>query len=354
MPHLFVADATANTQTLTGNGEAPLDLGTITEGDPTSADYTFSNISWGDSSSQGTITLQPQGALNADGSQNYEIVGSHTYSAQGNYTISFTVNETAGAAPGGTINAVDETSVTTTNSSALISDTAAINPLSGNGIAVSAQEDTSIAPDTEVASFSDAAYPQNAAYTATINWGDGTTSDPATIAIVDNTLYVENVNAHAYTEFGNYPMTVTITDPGGNTFTTAPVTNAISDMLNGSISLASTPVAGVQFNGQVATFTDPNPYIQNGNFSALINWGDGNSTSGVVGGEHGSFFVIGTHTYASAGSENIDVQIVDNFSSPYGGTGATIDPSSTINVASPLNPGPPLTLSLMKAKPMLW
>ena len=212
-----------------------------------------------------------------------------------------------------------------------------VNPLSGRGIAVSAQEDTPIAVDTEVASFSDAAYPQNAAYTATINWGDGTTSDPATIAIVNNTLYVENANAHQYTDFGNYPMTVTITDPAGNTFTTAAVNNAVSDVLNGSISLASTPVAGVQFNGQVAAFTDPNPNIQNGNFSAIINWGDGNSTSGEVGGENGSFFVIGTHTYSSVGSENIDVQIIDNFSSPYGETGAIIDPSSTINVATPLS-----------------
>ena len=55
-----------------------------------------------------------------------------------------------------------------------------------------------------------------------------------------------------------------------------------------------------------------------------------------------AFFVIGSHTYSSAGSENIDVQIVDNFSSPYGGTGATIDPSSTINVANPLTSGTPV------------
>ena len=46
-----------------------------------------------------------------------------------------------------------------------------------------------------------------------------------------------------------------------------------------------------------ATFTDNNPGDVAGNFAAVINWGDGTTSTGTVTGGDGAFTVTGTHVY---------------------------------------------------------
>src|SRR5207244_2989572 len=70
------------------------------------------------------------------------------------------------------------------------------------------------------------------------------------------------------------------------------------------------------FSAVVATFTDDNSFGQAGDFTATIDWGDGNSSSGTVDANAGGGFkVTGTHTYANDGHYAIAVQIVDDGSS---------------------------------------
>ncbi len=62
-------------------------------------------------------------------------------------------------------------------------------------------------------------------------------------------------------------------------------------------------VEGNSFNGQVATFTDPD--TSESGFAASIDWGDGSSSAGTVTGGSGSFSVSGTHTYADEGEYTV-------------------------------------------------
>ena len=72
------------------------------------------------------------------------------------------------------------------------------------------------------------------------------------------------------------------------------------------------PTAGAPFSGVVAHFTDANPLGALADYSALITWGDGNSSTGVVRvNASGGFDVLGSNTYAAAGTYTLSVKIND-------------------------------------------
>ena len=66
---------------------------------------------------------------------------------------------------------------------------------------------------------------------------------------------------------------------------------------------------GTPVGGTLATFSADSSDVA-GNFTATVDWGDGSSTAGTVGGSGGSFTVTGTHVYAAGGSFPITVTIV--------------------------------------------
>jgi hypothetical protein len=70
-------------------------------------------------------------------------------------------------------------------------------------------------------------------------------------------------------------------------------------------------VAGQAFTNQtVATFTDSDPNANAADFTANIGWGDGNTSAGTItAAGQGTFDVVGAHTYANAGTYNVDVQV---------------------------------------------
>ncbi|MGZ4236851.1 MAG: hypothetical protein ACXVHC_00450 [Frankiaceae bacterium] len=67
--------------------------------------------------------------------------------------------------------------------------------------------------------------------------------------------------------------------------------------------------AGSAVGGTVATITDPNTSATPSAYSAMINWGDGSSSAGTVGGGNGSFSVTGNHSYVAGGTYPITVTI---------------------------------------------
>jgi hypothetical protein len=78
----------------------------------------------------------------------------------------------------------------------------------------------------------------------------------------------------------------------------------------GSQSAANTPVPPPP--ATIASFTDDNPNSVPGDFTATINWGDGNTTAGtVVALGNGQFDVQGDHTYGTQGSWTATVTITD-------------------------------------------
>ncbi|TMB96889.1 MAG: hypothetical protein E6J40_09170, partial [Chloroflexi bacterium] len=193
-------------------------------------------------------------------------------------------------------------------------------PISAAGVDFSATEGQPFAGQT-VATFCDPSATSTAAdYSATIDWGDGSSSPPPPVTITPtgpaacgNTFAVSG--DHTYKEEGSYTVTTVITDVD-NTSNSATVssTASVGDAALRA-SCAADPFSTQNFSGPTATFFDQNSFATRADFTATINWGDGpGSTPGTVSGGPGSgpYTVSGTHTYASTGPFTITTMIKDD------------------------------------------
>jgi hypothetical protein len=180
------------------------------------------------------------------------------------------------------------------------------------GMPVSATEG---APFTgTVATFTepDASAPASQ-FTASINWGDGHTTAGTVGGPVGGPFTVSG--SHTYTEEGLYPTTVTITDsvnPSNTTTATSTATVGDAALAAGTLTLAG-GVEGVTAGTASFGFTDANPFAPVTDFAATIDWGDGHTTSGTVGGPTGGpFTVTGSHQYAEEGPYTVTVNVADD------------------------------------------
>jgi large repetitive protein len=300
-----------------GPGAPTVTTGTFTDpGSPDPASSYTASIDWGDgTTTPGTVVLTGPGA--------YGVTGSHVYSDEGSFTAVTTFFENSD--PGFTI--TTSSTATVTEADAFTAGLIVIPP------AVAIEGSAYSGP---VATFTDSGFPTNTAadLTATINWGDGTTT--AGTLVADGTGGFTVNGTHTFAEEGTNPITVLVADD-------APGTATLS--ISGPISIADAPLTAspVAVNGtegapltnvDVATFTDADPLGTVTDFLATVNWGDGTPvTAGtIVQDAAGTFHVQGSHTYTdpSAPTYAIAVNIIDN------GNGRTVtDPSdSTATAAS--------------------
>jgi hypothetical protein len=145
-------------------------------------------------------------------------------------------------------------------------------------------------------------------YSASIEWGDGTTSS-GTVSGGSGSFSVSG--GHTYADEGTYPVAVKITDVdnSGNTATTSS-TASIGDAALSATGVSTTsPMA---FSGTVANLTDANTGGSASDFTATIEWGDGTSSSGTVSGSGGSYTVSGNHLYGTTGPFEVTVTIIDD------------------------------------------
>jgi len=262
-------------------------VASFTDANPNAAvgDFT-ATINWGD----GTAST---GAITADPERGFSVSGAHTYADEGRYTVGAAVADKGGS-----------TAIAT--GTATISDAA----LSASGLSFVSHEGVSTGT-VVAASFTDA-NPNAAAedFTATIDWGDGTTSTGTITAGAEFGFSVRG--AHTYVEEGSYSVATAIADKGGSTATTgSTATIGDSDQLNGK-GAALTGFAGQPFSGAVATFTDTDAQTTAADLAASIDWGDGTTATGTVTGSNGAFTVSGHHTYASAGQDSVTVTLLDD------------------------------------------
>jgi hypothetical protein len=126
-----------------------------------------------------------------------------------------------------------------------------------------------------------------------VNWGDGTAHTIFT-ATTPGSLGTQN---HTFAEEGNDTVTVTVRDMTEGDSDSASFKVAVSDPAVVPTSSVITPVEGQAFTLPVATFTDPGGPEPVGNYSAVINWGDGIGSFGMITLTGTTFTVNGTHTY---------------------------------------------------------
>jgi hypothetical protein len=156
-----------------------------------------------------------------------------------------------------------------------------------------------------------------AEYTATIQWGDASTSTGTISGPTGGPFTISGT--HTYAEDGIYSVTVTITDidTGANTSTVTSRANVADSPLAARCATPATSL--LSFSGSVATFTDGNPGATSSDFTAIVDWGDASNSAGTISGPTGGpFTVSGSHVYSSTGDHTISVSIVDA-----GGSAAT-------------------------------
>jgi len=217
----------------------------------------------------------------------------------------------------------DGGSTASATSTATVADAA----LTAAGVSISATEGASTGAAT-VATFTDAS-PKAVAgdFTATINWGDGTSS-LGTVSANGGAFTVNG--AHSYADEGKYTVGVAIADDGGSTANaTSTATVADADVLTGQGTSFAATANQPLTNVVVATFTDAYAGNLPSDFATTINWGDGTTTAGTVNGGNGAFTISGSHTYATAGQDTVTVTLSDD--AP--GT-AVATAVSTVNVSA--------------------
>lgn len=265
-------------------------------------------IDWGDgSSSSGTVTsgITPLDASLTGGpviADIFSVSGSHTYTATGDYTVTITISDTDGG----------QATVTGTVSVATPTLKATALPVVSQGLSLN---------DQTVADFVDTGGGDPLSnYSATIDWGDGSTStgtihelvaDPAPGATLVGPFF-EVLGSHTYAATGNYTFSVTISDSDG---TSATVT-ATAHIAHAPLLAVGVPVvvnSGLSVDGAlVAAFADADGGDPLASYSATIDWGDGSSSSaGSVTGSGNSFVVAGSHTYAASGDYSLKIAISD-------------------------------------------
>jgi hypothetical protein len=148
-----------------------------------------------------------------------------------------------------------------------------------------------------------------AEYTATIDWGDASTST-GTVSGSGGSFTV--AGTHTYLDEGSYAVTVTVddVDDAANSATaTTTATVADADIT----ATCATPTLSTQaFSGTTASLSDANTLGTAADFTATIDWGDTSTSAGTVTGSAGSYTVSGSHTYSSTGYFTVTTSITDD------------------------------------------
>ncbi len=179
----------------------------------------------------------------------------------------------------------------------------------------------------------------------------GQTGNPANTMITVNGAMVTVTPPTGYT--GPIRVLVGVKQQGATSrgsssdpFDTQLMTIAVGDqaLTPTGVSVSATEGAAAN-NVTVATFTDADPNGSASNFTASINWGDGNVTTGTITqGTGGVFTVTGTNTYRDAGTFPIRVTITDVL-------GATATATSTATVADAALTPQPVTFNVTQTVP---
>ncbi len=281
-----------------GNDTGSITVATFTTPDQNSqaGDFT-ATVNWGDG------TTDVGSVSGANGS--FTVTDDHTYAATGSYPVSVAITDSV---TGGSATATTTTTVTA----------APLTMTGGFQLGAVHQQPANFT----LATFTDGNPDASAAdFTATINWGDGSGTTAGMVGFSVNGVYSIG-GSHAYSKDGTYTVTLTVTGSDGATATTTS-TVAVGDLY-----------AGLPSSLTVFSFTDSDLNDQASNFTATINWGDGNSSSGTVTGSNGLFSVQGNHTYAvdslgqAGGTYAVTVSIANT-------NGAALTGSSTVTVVRP-------------------
>ncbi len=286
------------------------ELSQTTFTDSAAPDLNTATINWGDGSATQNVPVSDLFEPAAAGDPG-TIGGSHIFGQPGSYTVTVGVADDFGDSQAGsfTVNVVD------------------VAPLVAAGPNL---DQSPGVPVSLTSSFSDPAFPvgqSSLTYSATIDWGDGSTASAGILSIIPGGPGKATVGTisgtHIYARHGNYTATVTVADnlglKGDATLLVLDVPPIVTAGPDQTVNQGS-PV------NVDATFVDPG--YESGttaaSYPATIDWGDGTTTTGIVtmtpGGPGAATVgtVTGSHTYDDQGNYTVTVSVTDDG----GGTGS--------------------------------
>jgi streptogramin lyase len=145
------------------------------------------------------------------------------------------------------------------------------------------------------------------------DWGDGTTSQ-GDVNVTNGSSYISGV--HTYTGIGSY--TVRLYMIYNNEFSYARRATINLRIVSAPVNRAPTvspihlPGNPVKVNTAMnvsAAFMDPDV---GDSHTAVLDWGDGTTTQGIVSETNGSGDVVGSHTYMAIGDYTVNLTVSDN------------------------------------------
>jgi hypothetical protein len=291
-----------------GKGTGTITVATFTDGNAgaSTADFT-ATVTWGDgaTSSAGVAAL---------GGGAFAVRAAHTYAEEGTYTLAVAVHDDGGSSVSG--------STKIAVADAALGSLSIHNPSATEGIGFSGFTITTFTDANKAALATD--------FTATVTWGDGSSGAASVVSLGGGSFAL--VSSHTYADEGTRTLSVQIRDVGGATVGGSLILR-IADAALANLSIHSPGAAAGVSTGTftVAAFHDANTAAPLTDFTAVIAWGDGSTTtvsgSGLVAQGGGNFAVKASHTYSTAGTFTLSVHVADV-------GGSSVSGSSTVTVAA--------------------
>ncbi|MHB0954937.1 MAG: putative Ig domain-containing protein [Pirellulaceae bacterium] len=124
----------------------------------------------------------------------------------------------------------------------------------------------------------------------------------------DATSVISTVSSYSYLQDGAFPVTLSVTDTAGS---------VASQEIQVQVSnVAPTVLTATDLSGGVgapldftATFSDPGVFDTH---TALVHWGDGTTSTGVVTESNGQGTVSAGHAYTSGGTYSVRIEVIDD------------------------------------------
>ena len=182
-------------------------------------------------------------------------------------------------------------------------------------------------------------------YTATIDWGDGTTST-GTVVHTAGINFQVNAPSHTYVDEGTYTVSATVQHDGlaaltSNTQSITIADQQLANLVSANLSANGVEGAGIGAITGIATFTDPAGAGAEtlAGFIATINWGDSTTSPGTIVSLGGGNYRVDApaHTYAEENSYTVNVTL------KHDALGSLTTPDQTIVIGDPavvLTPAP--------------
>ncbi len=252
----------------------------------------------------------------------------HIYGKPGQYTVEFSVTNSRGVTDSGSflVNVVDV--------APSVAPVPNLNQSPGVPVELNAK-------------FSDPGFPVGGvaeSFTASIDWGDGTTSD-GVVTMVPGGAGVSTkgtvTGSHTYSAHGNYPVTVTVMDSLGQQgqamLTALDVPPSVTAGTSQTVDQGSLVIVS-------ATFSDPGfeTGATSAGYTATIDWGDGTTSEGTLvvapggPGAPTTGTIDGSHVYSDQGRYTVTVSIIDGG----GGVGQDVFTATVVDVGPTLMPLP--------------